>query len=330
MRIFLFSILFVFISLKVSGQDKSMINGMSLESPPRQFVETELEPIKDLGANWVAVIPYGFSTKGDPKVYYNSPRQWWGERPDGAKEMIEMAHNQNLRVMLKPQIWMPNTWVGEFTFSEEQDWLIWENSYREYILTFAQIAQEQNVELFCVGTEYRLASKLREEFWRDLISAVREIYSGKLTYAANWDEYDSVPFWDDLDYIGIDAYFPLSTSGIPKVDELNKAWLPIKRKIQKFSQQTQLPVLFTEYGYRSVEHNANNQWEIKDNNVSMLSQLRAFESLYDSFWDEPFFHGGFIWKWHLKEGAGGENNRDYTPQGKAALEIIKYTYHSTR
>jgi hypothetical protein len=45
---------------------------------------------------------------------------------------------------------------------------------------------------------------------------IRKIYTGKLTYAANWDDFDKVPFWKELDYIGIDAYFPLSDAATTK------------------------------------------------------------------------------------------------------------------
>ena len=49
------------------------------------------------------------------------------------------------------------------------------------------------------------------------------MYSGKLTFGANWYlEYEDVTFWDDLDYIGIQAYFPLTKKENQGVDELVK------------------------------------------------------------------------------------------------------------
>jgi len=51
---------------------------------------------------------------------------------------------------------------------------------------------------------------LRQE-WKKLIQNIRKIYSGQLTYAANFDNYQNIAFWEDLDVMGINAYFKLRT-----------------------------------------------------------------------------------------------------------------------
>jgi hypothetical protein len=35
----------------------------------------------------------------------------------------------------------------------------------------------------------------RPKYWQELILEIRKVYKGKLTYAANWDEFKRVPFW---------------------------------------------------------------------------------------------------------------------------------------
>ena len=62
------------------------------------------------------------------------------------------------------------------------------------------------MDLFAVGTELKAFAKKRPEFWKQLIQKVRTVYSGPLTYAANWDEYHEISFWQDLDYIGCLLY----------------------------------------------------------------------------------------------------------------------------
>ena len=55
----------------------------------------------------------------------------------------------------------------------------------------------------------------------------RAVYKGKLTYAANWDgEFEEVAFWDALDVIGVQAYFPLTEERVPSVTKLTQAWAP--------------------------------------------------------------------------------------------------------
>lgn len=92
-----------------------------------------------------------------------------------------------------------------------------------------------------------------EGHWRALIADVRDAYSGQVTFAANFDNYHEVAFWDVLDFIGINAYFPLrDTPGAPLNEEaLGQAWSEVFDEIAAFSanQEVALPVLFTELGY---------------------------------------------------------------------------------
>ena len=68
-----------------------------------------VQPIIDVNANWVTLMPFGFmKNTSDTTIQYNSKRQWWGETKVGiAKTAIEF-HNKKIKIMLKPQIWIPN------------------------------------------------------------------------------------------------------------------------------------------------------------------------------------------------------------------------------
>jgi len=100
-------------------------------------------------------------------------------------------------------------------------------------------------------------SRLRDR-WLDAIAAVRAVYRGPLTYAANFDQYREVAFWPALDLIGINAYFPLRTLEDDHHDEaalyaaLVRGWQRIFSEIDAFRQSAGIPdspVLFTEIGY---------------------------------------------------------------------------------
>jgi len=97
-----------------------------------------------------------------------------------------------------------------------------------------------------------------EGFWRDLISELRGVFSGKLTYAANFDQYEMVTLWDDLDYIAINAYFPLrklwqpGTTAADLYPVFEVRWAAILRSIRQLALASgwgEKPVLFTELGY---------------------------------------------------------------------------------
>ena len=232
--------------------------------------------------------------------------------------------------MLKPQIWVwRGVFTGELKMQSEVSWQELEKSYEDFILTYAALAEESKVEIFCIGTELEEFVVNRPEFWKQLIQKLRAQYQGKLTYAANWDEYGRTPFWASLDYIGIDAYFPLSEERTPTVEQLKEGWQPWKNRIAVLSKEVSRPVLFTEFGYRSMDYTAKKPWLVDRNeeNVNLEGQVNAKKAIFESFWDEDWFAGGFVWKWFIHhDKAGGPQDNRFTPQNKPAQEIIKTFY----
>ena len=306
------------------------LNGVCLVAPSEPLVPDDLVPVQELGANWVAVVPYAFSYgDGDPRINYNHARQWWGERKEGVVTTIRYAQDAGLNVMLKPHVWVRGQgWPGDFTLDSEAKWRQWEENYAQYLRTITQIADSMNVKLLCIGTEYRHAVTERPAFWKELIHEIRQTYSGKLTYAANWDNFENVPFWNELDYIGIDAYWPLCERQTPTLATLAEGWREPLRQIERVQQRYQKPVLFTEYGYESRDYVARGHWQSSEESaVNTEAQRRAYQVVYDTFWDQPWFAGGFLWKWFPNHAeAGGDGHTGYTPQNKPALAVIRATY----
>lgn len=308
-----------------------IMQGLSFVAPPQPFGDSAMIEVQESGADWIAVIPYGFSRPGEAKVHFDHERQWWGERPVGTQTTIQRAHAEGLSVMLKPQVYVPRSWTGAISFDSEEEWTAWENSYREYLLPMARLADSMQVKLFCIGTEFKISSTQRPHFWRKLIQDIRSIYSGQLTYAANWDEYTHITFWDQLDYIGIDAYFPLSDQATPSVAELRKAWQEPHRAMLHTAHTYQRPYLFTEFGYMSVDSCASRTWELEDRrrqlNANQQAQANALEAVFQEFWDDTAWAGGFIWKWYPYEGRRTwYRQKDYTPQNKLAAKTLKKWY----
>ncbi len=316
---------------QLSAMSAQKINGITVVSPPSQFQSDPMLEVTQVNADWIALVPYGFSRPSNPEVIHGSNGQWWGERPEGIKASLELAKKNGLHVMIKPQVWIPGGWVGEFDFEKESDWLIWEKSYRAYVMTFVKLAEKYEVEMLCIGTEYRISVKKREAFWRSLIKEVRSIYKGKLTYSSNWDSYSKVPFWDELDYIGISAYFPLSDMDTPPTLLLTYRWNKYIKQLKKYSNRFNKKILFTEFGYLSVDGAAGKTWElekeVKSLAINEQAQANGYDALFKSFWNEEFWAGGFLWKW-FPEGRGHEGypERDYTPQNKKAQLVLQEWY----
>ncbi len=303
------------------------IKGVSMVAPVNRIDEAGLQPIVNVNANSISIMPYAFFTIENPEVRYNQHGQHWGESTDGVIGCIQLAHKKNLSVMLKPHLWIGRgVYTGAFRLDAEKDWRLWEDSYRKYILHFASIADTLKVEVFCIGTELGASIKDRPQFWSSLIDTLKQIYHGKLTYAGNWDDYKNFPFWKKLDYIGVDAYFPLATDKTPDVSSLKKAWATHSDELQKESAEHQRPVLFTEYGYRNVDHTGAEPWKENEGSQNDEAQANAYEAFYQSFAGRDWFIGGYVWKWYVDTRRYRRSEIDFTPQAKPAEKVIERWY----
>jgi hypothetical protein len=303
------------------------IKGISVVAPVKPVNETALQPVVNVHANSIALMPYAFCNPENPVIKYNHKGGWWGESDDGIIGCIQLAHKKKLTVMLKPHLWIAHgMYTGEFALHTENEWQLWEDSYLNYIVRFAHIADSLKAEIFCIGTELGASIKERPQFWNSLIDTLKQTYSGKLTYAGNWDDYKNFPFWQKLDYIGVDAYFPLAAEKTPSVNALNKGWKKYGDELNKVSIKHNRPVLFTEYGYRNVDYTGAEPWKENEGNQNDKAQANALEAFYESFAGKKWIAGGFIWKWYADSARHDRDKIDFTPQNKRAEKVIAKWY----
>jgi len=334
-HILLWSIVLITIQLSCKGQTEAKINGVSFVASGEKVTNKHIIPVVNLNANYAAIMPFGFSRNlKSPSIGFNSDRQWFGERADGVAQYINELHKNNIKTMLKPQIWvMKGEFTGKISMTNEADWLMLEKTYTDFILTYAKVAHENKVAIYCIGTELELFVKHRPKYWKGLIQQVKTIYKGKLTYAANWDEYLKTTFWKELDYVGIDGYFPLSDAKTPEISALKEKWQKHKLVMEKHSDSLQKKILFTEFGYRSVDYAAAKPWEVDYNktSVNLDGQVNTTQALFEELWYEEWFAGGFVWKWFIDhENVGGVDNPRFTPQNKPAEELIRSFYFKVK
>lgn len=356
-------ILFLLIGLNITiatGQHgiKNKIKGMSFLGPH----EPELEPhmidaIDSIHAEWIAIIPEGTLDRGTLQIIPDQHNSNWSETKEGATEMIRFAQQSGKRIMLKPQIVLDKTtqpnellnelasyinlsyekitdktygaeWRGDFEAVSESDWRTWETAYEAYILSYAELAAELNVDLFCVGTELRESAIQRPEYWKALIKKIRSIYHGPITYSANWDEYEEITFWKELDYIGTNAYYPISDAETPSVTEAYENWRKIRRKLYAVSKKYNRKMIITEYGYRNVSYTGLMPWlhvgQTQSPKINNEAQSNLYEAFYKAIWQESWIAGGFGWNWLYKPLQNG--NTDFSVQGKPAMKVIASYY----
>ncbi len=328
-----FCLLFCLCSCSMTTFKNEKINGVSFVASRDTISENHVAPVVAIHANYAAVMPFGFiKDLKHPDISYNSNRQWFGETLSGTEHYMLELKKANIKIMLKPQIWV---WRGEYTgyieMDDEATWKELEESYTTFILDYAKVAEESQAELFCIGTELEKFVENRPEYWLNLIVEIRKIYTGKLTYAANWDEFKRTPFWGDMDYIGVDAYFPVSDTQTPTVLECIEGWQIHKDLLYSYADKFNKPILFTEFGYRSADYSGKEPWKSDrhEEAANLEAQVNTTQALFETFWNEPWFAGGFIWKWfHDHSNSGGLNNNQFTPQNKPVEAVIKSYFES--
>ncbi len=299
----------------------------------------QLMQLKKYNVTWIAQTPFGWQRD------YNKPeirrsqgnRSYWGERDLGLIHTTKLAKQAGIKTLLKPHIWLINRddgkWLGDIDMQSEEEWQQWFSNYSEFILHYACLAEEQNIEALCIGTELYLTAVKREQDWRKLIKEIRKVYSGQLTYAANWHkEYEEIKFWDELDFIGIQAYFPLSTKNNPGLKDLQEGWRKHIAAINSLQAIYNKPIVFTEVGYKSTPDATIEPWKWPDRDwrqmqVSEKTQAIAYEAMFQQFWNQPWFGGTFIWKWYPKIRENHRDHLDFTPQNKPACEIMAKWYN---
>lgn len=294
--------------------------------------------ISDLVRNnieWVAVVPFMYQENPRTAVM-GVPKKigTWSRRDSSFIKTIGQLHAKGIHVQLKPHLWMSDGWRSSIKHDTEEGWDTWFDSYKANMLHYAQMAQISNVELLCIGTELKSSLKKQPERWRNLVSEIKEVYKGKLTYAANWDgEFELIDFWNELDYIGIQAYFPLTKEKNPPLEAILKGWDRHITKLEALHQKHQLPILFTEVGYKSDAAATIKPWEwsslssILVNQKSDETQQLAFEALYQRLWHKKWFAGTYIWEWNTRTSEDSSyQSLNFSPRFKPAENTIAKWY----
>jgi hypothetical protein len=216
-------------------------------------------------------------------------------------------------------------------------------SYQAEIVHLATIAQAGGVETFAIGNEMSsLSGPQYLSYWTDLISAVRQVYHGDLTYAAATDEASKVSFWGELDAIGVNTYPPLTTNSTPTVQDLVNAWNEVPSNpywaaafenkspvdfLHSLSEQYGKPVLMTEMGYRSMDGTAiePGSWTI-NGTADPNAQADAYKAFFQvwSAQSGSWMKGVELWQWDLNN---QYTSTGYSVMGKPAEAVVSQYFH---
>ncbi|MDH3650269.1 MAG: hypothetical protein OEQ53_11335 [Saprospiraceae bacterium] len=320
---------------KARFEDDQKIRGVHYFSPWRGETEHNLEVLVQNNVEYIVLVPYCYQESHDkPELRFRNRRRGSVERIDSTyRRLAAEALRLGLQTIIKPHVWMQadqGFWRSDIDFKSQAEFDVWASQYMDFILHFAKISEEIQAPYFCIGAELSELSKGYPDYWKMLIKEVRKVYGGKLFYAANWhDEYEHIQFWDELDLIGVQAYFPICPEPNPTVDNLKAGWRPHLTQIKRFSRRIGKPILFSEIGYKSTDDAADTPWEWVDGahgltkRLSTETQANCYQAFFEMFWQESWFNGALIWQWRAHhDRAGGDSNIDFTPQNKPAQNVM--------
>lgn len=304
--------------ISFTGYTKNAYSGWSAQE--------SLNRLKRTNARWISLLVTAYQDDINSTVIdysgFNTPSD------ESVAEIIQYAHELGLKVMLKPHVDLlhdPQHWRGQIgqNFSEA-DWQLWFSSYRQFILHYAAMAQQNRVEQFCIGCELD-GTVRRLSDWRSIIGEVRQVFPGRLVYADDQLESnpEAVQFWNELDYIGLDLYPTLTDSLNPSVSELCSGWEKLLLKIKRLSEKWGKKVIITEIGYRSVRGGAQNPWDWeKTGPVDLVVQRKCYEAALRMVAGRSYLAGIFWWQWFPDLSIGGPNDTSFTPVGKPAEKVL--------
>jgi hypothetical protein len=289
-----------------------------------------LTNLKNTGANFVAlVVPYYQSNTSSSDI-----APGWNTPTDASlAAAIDYAHSLGLQVAIKvfdePYT---NAWRAYISPTDRDTWY---SRYGSNLVHIAQIAQTHHVELMILGTEMVSVASSQinpdnTQRWLTMISNVRAVYSGKLTYGANSNDTNNdtfvnekkyVGFWSALDYAGLSTYYQLQGSDVSSLKGSWDYWN--KNDIMAFQRSIGKPILFTEVGYRSVDNAHSDPWNAgRGGAYNATEQSNDYEALMSYWNDYSYMQGVFWWDWSSNPNAGGAGDTTYTVQNKPAQSVL--------
>ena len=256
---------------------------------------------------------------------------------------IQQSKAAGMRVDFMPQLWCPNcshTWRG---ILQPTPRVAFYDNYRAFIDKYADLARSGGADAFVIGSE--MNSTQKDDLgdgqgpgapWRKVAAEAKQHFGGKITYDANWDTVEEVPFWDDLniDFISVSAYYPLLADDRPSVSDIKAAWTQPKSDdyhkniswldhLSGLHTRTNKQILFGEVGYLSSTgagerpYDPSNQREYSD-----AVQTNFYQALLETFQGQSWWAGAFWWEWYQDDGP----KMSYTPRDKMTEQFLKAWY----
>lgn len=271
-------------------------------------------------ANFIILVPNGLQeTAQSEDISYTTDATMSDEE---LIEMIAYAHKLGLRVALKPTVNCKNgTWRAHINFFDhdvhcEPKWCNWFKSYTDFQLHYAKIAQNTHCEMFIAGCEM-VMSERRSDEWRHLITCLRSVYTGYISYNTDKYQEDHVTWWDCVDVISASGYYPLQD------------WEQELDRIEAVVHTYNKPFFFAECGCMSTAGSSHvpNDWTLAGD-VDLAEQERWYTTMFEACRRRSWVEGFALWDWSIKKypECKAKYNGGYDIYAKPAQDVVRKYY----
>lgn len=262
-------------------------------------------------------------------IYFDSA---YGPTDEKLVSVIRNARSKGYKTILKPLIGIKTgEWRGDINPS---NWSTWFGSLSTWLNNYAGICENEGVDIFMISTETK-SSQSQEANWRNVVSDIRGIYSGSISYCASSDSYRSsaMPFWDVFDYGSLSLYPSLTNiSNFVSLGQLRTAWAPWSGSLVAWQEEIGKPVIIGEFGCTPIRGGNQYPWlfdpgQLADKVIDYQEQADFIQTAIEIFEDIPNIDGMCLWSVNPYD-IYGANVKEFNPFGHPGGEIIKYRWGS--
>lgn len=291
-----------------------------------------LDELAAMGVNWISITPFGRIwdlRSTEIRMDFEAPYE---ENRAAVRKMIAQAHARGIKVLVVPHLWVEKGgWRGQIDPGSDAGWAAYRASYRRFLLAWARDAADAGADALSIGVECKSWSGRFARFWFDLIDEVRALYPGLLTYSANWDEAADVIFWDRLDFVGINAFYPLASKHGADFEAYVAGASKVRERVADFASLVDKPIVFVEVGYTTRPDAAVEPWLWPDHMTDVVvdedEQARALAAVFSGVLGEPWFGGFFVWRYYANlDDVSQEAIWGFSPHGKQAEPLLREVF----
>jgi hypothetical protein len=298
------------------------------------FSRALLDELVRLGVNAISITPFGRIWSLQSTQIERDFELPFAQNQAAVLRLVADAKARGMRVLIVPHLWVETPgWRGDLDPGSEAGWLAYQKSYREFVLDWAKVARRAGADALSIGVECKSWSGRFGAYWSALIADVRAAFPGQLTYSANWDEAEDVLFWDQLDFVGINAFYPLADHADASYATYADGAARAVERALALGRLVAKPIVFVEIGYTTRRDAAVKPWlwpdDMHDVAIDEWEQARALSALMGAAITQPAFRGLFVWRYYANlDDVSQEASWGFSPHGKLAEPLLSNVFQT--